>query len=338
MHDTFDRALDRLHGTDLEFGSGSLDGLSNHGPMAAEALVTLGHADRVDAFLDAYVERLRARPPGTPITDRAAALGDVTRAGDWIATYERELAERPWRDVLREAVPALSAGVLASALHGWLRVAHAVRSLERADTPSRRRELAHGLALWAARYQELPGDPGARPAPGRDAAAVLARVPRLDVPRRGLIFDRLKVVATDPRFAAAIDSWDPSTFELDGFVRGAAAIGAAGVIGVPGSRIALVHVVTGASALRIVAPHLDDAATRRLAGHLLQVVASVDAVYGEPVALDDAPAPEPEPEALRALAGRSRDDHGIKLAEAALREHAIAPAPTLLRAAATLLR
>ena len=36
MEHDFDRCLDRLHATDLEFASGSLDGLSNHGPMAAE--------------------------------------------------------------------------------------------------------------------------------------------------------------------------------------------------------------------------------------------------------------------------------------------------------------
>ena len=397
MEHDFDRCLDRLHATDLEFASGSLDGLSNHGPMAAEALVQLGHGDRVEPFLDAYVARLRPRPPGRPIgertskpphrrtdgraaarmderaaaraDERAAALGDVSRAGDWIATWERELEARPWQDVLREAIPTLSDGVLASALHGFLRVAHATRSLERADTPSRRRELAHGLALWSARHQRLPGEPGRAPVPGHDAAAVFAALPRLDVPRRGLIFERLKVLEHEPAFAAAIDAWDASTFQLDGFVRAAAALGAAGVLGVPGSRIALVHVVTGASALRLVAPHLAPADTRRLAGHLLQAAAALWAVYGAPVrvsgAAPDAAAPDvaapdaaapgaavpgvaapgaaapdaavPDPATLRQRARSSMDDHAIKLTEAALREHALAPAPLLLRAAATLL-
>ena len=43
-----DEAYQRLHATGPEF-----DGwLSNHGPMAAEAMVRRGHADRVHRWLD----------------------------------------------------------------------------------------------------------------------------------------------------------------------------------------------------------------------------------------------------------------------------------------------
>ncbi|HJL28304.1 MAG TPA: hypothetical protein RMI62_04505, partial [Polyangiaceae bacterium LLY-WYZ-15_(1-7)] len=58
------------------------------------------------------------------------------------------------------------------------------------------------------------------------------------------------------------------------------------------------------------------------------------------VAAPGAAAPDaavPDPATLRQRARSSMDDHAIKLTEAALREHALAPAPLLLRAAATLL-
>ena len=49
-----DEAYLRLHETGPEF-----DGwLSNHGPMAAEALVRHGHGEVVESWLDDYMRRL----------------------------------------------------------------------------------------------------------------------------------------------------------------------------------------------------------------------------------------------------------------------------------------
>ena len=61
---TLDEAYERLHATGPEF-----DGwLSNHGPMAAEAMVRHGHAGRVHRWLDGYMRRLEEFPRGsTPI-------------------------------------------------------------------------------------------------------------------------------------------------------------------------------------------------------------------------------------------------------------------------------
>ena len=57
---TLDEAYERLHETGPEF-----DGyLSNHGPMAAEAMVRLGHSDLVDSWLDRYMRRLEEFPRG----------------------------------------------------------------------------------------------------------------------------------------------------------------------------------------------------------------------------------------------------------------------------------
>jgi len=56
--DALDNTYDRLRSTGPEF-----DGwLSNHGPMAAEALVRHGHADEVPGWLDRYCRRLEQAP------------------------------------------------------------------------------------------------------------------------------------------------------------------------------------------------------------------------------------------------------------------------------------
>ncbi len=57
---TLDEAYERLHATGPE-----IDGfLSNHGPMAAEAMVQGGHGDLVDSWLDGYMRCLEEFPRG----------------------------------------------------------------------------------------------------------------------------------------------------------------------------------------------------------------------------------------------------------------------------------
>ena len=54
-----DEALERFQKCDLEF----MGGLANHGPMAAEALVALGHGALIAGFVDAYAPLI---PPLEP--------------------------------------------------------------------------------------------------------------------------------------------------------------------------------------------------------------------------------------------------------------------------------
>jgi len=81
-----DEALDRLRGTGPE-----RDGwLSNHAPMAAEALVRHGHAAGVHRWIDDYADRLADAPRGiAPIApdEWRDPLGDPVRTGDWIAFF-----------------------------------------------------------------------------------------------------------------------------------------------------------------------------------------------------------------------------------------------------------
>jgi hypothetical protein len=208
-----DEAYQRLHRTGPEF-----DGwLSNHGPMAAEAMVRHGCTGDVGPWLDGYMRRLEDFPRGIdPIgADWAEALGNPRRIADWTAFYCREVAGQPWRQVLGTWWPRLLPGVAASATHGIIRVGHAVRALlADGDDPVHVAELAHGLAYWAARWQPIPGAPApAGPAPstgeaGRQAAgltpaAALAAVPHI-ASQSGGFRDRLPRLAGLAGWPAAL--------------------------------------------------------------------------------------------------------------------------------------
>ncbi len=110
--DVLDEGLTRIARTGPEFGGG----LSNHAPMAAEALVRLGCAEAVEPWLDGYLRRLDAAPRGTDrITGQTwrDALGVPSRVGDWEAYLRDQLAQQPWRDVLARWWPRLLPGAVA---------------------------------------------------------------------------------------------------------------------------------------------------------------------------------------------------------------------------------
>ncbi|MFF3762006.1 questin oxidase family protein [Streptomyces sp. NPDC002185] len=172
---TLDEALERLHTT----GPERHGWLSNHAPMAVEALVRHGQAPAVHRWLDHYAPKLEELPPAhLPVTAGTwqEALGDPVRITDWTRFFSRELADRPWRDVLAEWWPRLLPGIAGGATHPVIRTGHAVRTLLTTDeTAPRRAELAHALGYWAARHQPLP--PLAPLAAAPTAAAALDAVP-----------------------------------------------------------------------------------------------------------------------------------------------------------------
>ena len=175
---TLDEAYRRLHVTGPEFAGW----LSNHGPMAAEAMVRRGHAGAVHRWLDGYMRRLEEFPRGTgPIgADWQPALGDPRRVADWTVYFTREITEQPWREVLRTWWPRLLPGVVAAATHGVIRVGHAVRALnEDGEDADHLTELAHGLAYWApggSRYRARPQP--IQPSPPQALRSVPPRRPR----------------------------------------------------------------------------------------------------------------------------------------------------------------
>ena len=148
--DAVNAALDRLHTTGFYIG----DFFANHGPMAAEALAKLGYCEQVEGWVDANIAHRQhglLPKPSEPISDWRVALGDRNRGGDWVQLFRHQLAEAPWRDVLRTWWPRLLPGCAGSLTHGLIRTAHAVRSLRETDRPSELQvdELARALAFWA---------------------------------------------------------------------------------------------------------------------------------------------------------------------------------------------
>ena len=330
-----DIAWERFHQTALEFGGG----LSNHGPMAAEALEALGHPSLIPGFVDRYAPRLPPAQPGTPLSagERARALGVPERSEDWIATWELELADRAWEELVAEVVPGLLPGAFASAAHGLLRTSHAVRALGASDTLVRRRELAHGLGVWAGTYQELPGTPANATQSGTRRLADLQPVPEA-ARVEGAFTDQVGALSAHPSFGVWVEALDldedPEAL-LGELVREAAAL----YLEHPHARIAYCHAVTAPAAVRVLAPLLPEAAVLEAVGRAYQAAGALHAVSYAPCVPDAGEWRAVErmagdPLEIRYRAACSLEDHAIKLAEAALREDALAPDRALRLAAA----
>jgi hypothetical protein len=326
-----DAALEILGPTGPEYHGG----LANHGPMAAEALVALDRPEAVVPWVERYRRLLDSRPRGgRPIAaaDWREALGEGSRLGDWLLFFEREVEARGWKAALADWSDRLAPGVAAAAFHGVIRTGHAVRALEEREDAPRRRELASGLAYWAARYQALPeAASGARGLPSQ----VIAEVPVLPPGdrTRGFIahrLDRLGRLASFPAVAGMADTTgDPSKFlsDLTETFAGLYLDHAGG-----NATIGMIHAVTGPSAVRLILPHASPAGRGRLLRYTWQAAA---ALY----AIDAKSAPNPResgelPPAVdlidRAVA--TQDEHGFKFTEACLREHALNPRPVYLAA------
>jgi hypothetical protein len=332
---TIDEALDIIHRT----GPDLVNGNSNHGPMVAEALCTLGRPDAVLPWIEGYKNRFQDRPqPHAPIAAGGwrEALGERGRSADWVAFFDRQLAEAPWPAVLQRWVPALAPGLMAAATHGLIRTGHAVRSLAAGETPQRLHELAEGLGYWAASYQVLPGRPSGghgRSSP-RQAVQSVGRVHGGDFDPRGAIVQQLKGLDEHPEFATAIDLVDTAG-DLSRYISELTETFAGIYLANPTGLIAFVHAVTAPSALRLLAPYLTDADARLAARYAWQACAGIYAWYST----TPPPSPvsfTPPTEALEALIDRAvtaGGAHTIKFTEACLREYALNPQPVYLLAA-----
>jgi hypothetical protein len=307
--------------------------------MAAEALVVLERPEAVVSWVERYRKRLRERPSGSRVIgarEWREALGDGSRVGDWIVFFDHELEERPWKEAIRLWVPRLSPGIIAAAFHGVIRTAHATRSLAARETPARRRELAEGLAYWAATYNALPEshDSSAHGRRPSEAIAAVRAVPKENRVSYGNIVDRLRPLETFAPFAGVADladaAGDPSAFISDLTETFATAY----LVNVPegGSVITYLHGVTGPSAMRLLLPHLDAASRATMLRHGWQGAAGVYAASGGRVGTPAAAATGSFEDLIdRAVA--TGDEHAIKFTEACRREHALNSKPVYLAAA-----
>jgi hypothetical protein len=307
--------------------------------MVAEALVKLGRPDAVLDWVAGYRQRLEPHPGSqSPISrqDWREALGDIGRAGDWVLFFDRELAETPWPDVVKAWVPRLAPGLMAAATHGLIRTGHAVRGLAEEETPQRVHELAQGLGYWATRFQTLPGvpfgsDAGHRPRP---ALEHVRRLHGPDFRGRGLIFEQLRGLDEEEPFRDVVDLVSTEG-DLSRLISELTEALAAIYLANEAHLIAFVHAVTAPSALRLLAPYLEDADARLAARYAWQACAAIYAWY-DPSSRESSPSLgkiDVSKEELIDRAVASQGAHTIKDVEACLREHALNSKPVYLAAA-----
>ncbi|GLW63924.1 hypothetical protein Arub01_21680 [Actinomadura rubrobrunea] len=299
-----DDALERLWDVGFEFGPD----FAAHAPMTAEALATLDHPDEVPSWIELNRRRRRYYAPPSPVEPipeddpaaRRAALGDYRRVADWVAYFDRRLAEGPWQDVVVEWWPVLLDGAFAAFTHGLIRTAHAVRTLRTVPRPSplQLNELARGLAYWAARYTPLGVPAG---------------------PRRGAVTAAEQVPAALSELTAA---------NAGRYAERA-----------PRPPVPAVHAITAPAAIRLVLPILPDGLWVRSYATAEALAARVWAAApgGGSAPGRSRPAGDPAPmDELVADAVEIGEEHAIKLAEACLREHALRPDERYAAAAHTL--
>ncbi|MGH3558080.1 MAG: questin oxidase family protein [Mycobacterium sp.] len=336
--DAMAEAYERLDGLGYERGEYEF---ANHGPMGAEALCTLGFGAEVASWVEDYKRRMdHHEPPQArfridPSDEQSwrEALGRFERAGDWEDLFRRELADRPWRDVLALWWPRLVPGLLAALTHGLIRTAHAVRCLAATSHPegSALTELARGLAYWAARYAPLPGDVAFT---GEhtlaEAVAGLSRTPPDDAPPGGR--SPLASPANRPGYAEALGALRPLAVgrRLSEMTSTFAGVYLAHPDGPP---VPMIHGVTAPAAMRIALAHLPDdqqvpsvAAMWRV--HVMLLLMFTRDTGAEHQSLDLAS--DAGLLSWHDLLGRALvhgDEHVIKFTEACYRENALQPDP-----------
>ena len=331
-----DEAYQRMHATGPEYEGW----LSNHGPMAAEAMARHGHGDAVSRWLDDYVKRLEDFPRGSgPVgADWREALGDPKRIADWTVFFQQATTERPWRQVLGEWWSRLLPGSAASATHGIIRVGHAIRALlADGDDPVHVAELAHGLAYWAARWQPYPkADTELAAAQDMTPAEALAAVPHLDDRAGGFRyrFARLAALPSWPaaRLAGAapaeICAWlttltDATVFRYLDVAHG--------------NPVMLVHSATAPTAILRSLPALDPELWAPSAAAAWDAAAALTAIYAPSAPAEEAaPAAPDGPGAMDEVFARAvahGDEHAIKFADTAADVYARTGDPAAIAAA-----
>ncbi|MFD5103167.1 questin oxidase family protein [Streptomyces albidochromogenes] len=309
---TLDEALHRLHGS----GPERLGRLTNHAPMAVEALARHGQARAVHRWLDRYTRKLEDFPAGVePVTaaNWRLALGDPRRAADWIDHFGRETAERPWRDVLAQWWPRLLPGMYGGSTHPVIRVGHAVRTLlDGEDTGPRLTELAHGLGYWAARHHPVAD---LSPLPGAESAAAALDAVRPVAVREGGFPARLGRVRGLPVWADAVTDPHEARRRLAELVR--AATHRYATHG-HGEETMLVHAATAPNAVLRTLPALPHALWVPSLRAAWTASAAVTAMYAPDTPVSRTPPSTLIPEEVFERALAHGDEHVIKLTDTAL--------------------
>jgi hypothetical protein len=268
--DAINDALERLY----DLGFTMENSFSEHGPMVAEAISTLGRDDAVPRWVETYKAKHDHAPPPPrkePIDRKNEvqwrnALGDYARTTDWLEFFQKELKERLWRDTVRNWVPILISGYFGGLTHGLIRTAHAVRSFPEDGSPSSLQidELARGLAYWAGTYRPLPGNPHNHGSLMLDEA--LRRLPRIDPEKQK--GPRPEALANLPGFANVVESLSGVTDPEDAISRHTATFARVLIAHPEIPPVPLVHTITAPTAMQNLLPYLPHEFGARAYAHL----------------------------------------------------------------------
>jgi hypothetical protein len=291
-----DEAFERMASVGFELPNGFV----NHGAMACEALDALGFEDELGEWAKRF-----ARIAGPAVTPKAGAsldwresLGNYKALPEWIGYFETTIADDGWAEVVEVWVPRLVPAMATALFHGVIRVGHAVRAIQAADTSARRGELARALGYWAARYR--PGQVVAAGAGGLASAAgeVASGVAEVDDVKQAVV----AAAADAARYYVASPS------------------------------IPFLHGVTGAMAIELLAPHISGSDQ---AAALAQLEAEHRAMYAGARQVAEVRVAGAPRQQLATAAESSGDPHEVKLVEAALRALDLSGDPVFAAASET---
>ncbi|KQW46463.1 MULTISPECIES: questin oxidase family protein [unclassified Roseateles] len=292
--------------------------LSNHLPMAQQALLELGaSAARLQAFTEAGETLLEPHTAGRPA--RIAIERDLGRPDSdaaWRAHFAARITKLGSAAALAEALPMLLPGAGAIAFHGLIRTGHAVLAGHEA-------ELAAGLAHWASHFMPLPTTDDGPPLDLPDWLRALATVQRPAYPAGSLITGRMQAWGELPGFAAVAGRLRQGPDTLRDL-----ALLAAHTYAATGN-FTVLHLMTASHAMTVLERWWPTPALPR--GFSVAAAAGLLASGATPATMLDRPPSRPWP-ALISAACEQPDPHVIKLTHAAWRLGRRWPDPAWRRA------
>ena len=292
--------------------------LSNHLPMAQQALLELGaSAERLQAWseaLETMLEPRRSARPARIVIERDLGRADSDAA--WRAHFAARIAELGSVAALREALALLLPGAGAMAFHGLIRTGHAVLA-------GHEGELAAGLAHWASHFMPLSTTDDGPPLALPDWLQALARLPRPAYPTGSLITGRMQAWGDAPGFAAVAGRLRQGPQTLRDLALLAARTYAAT------GNFTVLHLLTASHAMTVLQPWWPSTELPR--GFGVAAAAGLLASGAAPALMLDRPPSRPWPTLISAACAQD-DAHIIKLTHAAWRLGRRWPDPAWRRA------
>lgn len=280
--------------------------LSNHLPMAQQALLELGaSAQRLQDWTEHYETFLEPRRgcERQALVEIARDLGQPKADAAWRAHFAACIEGSGSGPALREALALLLPGAGAMAFHGLIRTGHAVLAGHEA-------ELAAGLAHWAAHFMSLPTTDDGPLLDLPDWLHALQQLPRPPV-AGSLITGRMQAWGESPGFVAVAGRLrhGPDTLR-DLALLAARTYAATG-------NFTVLHLLTASHAMSVLQPWWPTPGELPR-GFSIAAAAGLLASGATPVLALEHPPSRPWP-ALIAAACAQDDAHVIKLTHAAWR-------------------